>query len=84
MSLLLPPLTVARTKDIRCLQLRNQQALKRLRTLKTEGWSTMGADAVDGIAGVEMTLRDDGGKGPRRVMGESYHAPSSLWQNLDN
>jgi len=27
----------------------------------------MGADAVDGIAEVEMTLRDDGGKGPRRM-----------------
>jgi len=27
----------------------------------------MGADAVDGIAGGEMTLRDDGGKGPRRM-----------------
>jgi len=28
----------------------------------------MGADAVDGIAGGEMTLRDDGGKGPRRMV----------------
>jgi len=47
-------------RDIRCLQLRNQQALKRLRTSKTNGWSMMGADAVDGIAGGEITLRDDG------------------------
>jgi len=52
---------------MRCLWLRNQRALKRLRTLKTDGWSTMGADAVDAIAGGEMTLRDDGGKGPRRM-----------------
>jgi len=57
MLLLLPPLIAARTRDIRCSQLRNQQALKRLRTLKTNGWSTMGADAVDGIVGGEMTLK---------------------------
>jgi len=30
----------------------------------------MGADAVDGIAGGEITLRDDGGKGPR-MMGQA-------------
>ena len=27
----------------------------------------MGADAVDGIVGDEMTLRDNSGKGPRRM-----------------
>jgi len=67
MLLLSPPLTAARIRDSRCSRLRNQQALKRLRTSKTEGWSMMGADAVDGIAGGKMTLRDDSGKGPRRM-----------------
>jgi len=32
----------------------------------------MGADAVDGIAGGEITLRDDGGKGPRRMKAFDY------------
>jgi len=57
MLLLSLPLTAARIKDIRCLWLRNQQALKRLRTSKTDGWSMIGADVVDGIVGGEMTLK---------------------------
>ena len=51
------------------LAVKKPASLKRLRTSKTNGWSMMGADVVDGIAVGEMTLRYDGGKGPRRMGG---------------
>jgi len=33
----------------------------------------IGADVVDGIAGVEIILRDDSGKGPRRMAWQDHY-----------